>query len=106
MDVVFEDGRRRIAVEVKAVDAEVGDLVRGLFQCVKYLAVLDAEASTRQAQIDCRTVLALGGGLPAHLYPLRAILGIDVREGLGTGDLGELVEDRPGSKPRRSKATV
>ena len=84
VDVVFASKSRRIAVEVKAQDAPVSDLVRGMFQCVKYAAVLDAEARTRQVNLDCRAILALGGILPTDLSSLRATLGIDVRDGLAT----------------------
>ena len=44
LDVLFFDSNRRIAVEVKGASAPVGEVIRGLFQCVKYEAVLDAEA--------------------------------------------------------------
>jgi predicted secreted protein len=83
VDVVFANARQRIAVEVKAVDAPEQDLIRGIFQCVKYAAVLEAEASANQVQIDCRAILALGGALPKNLHPLRATLGVDVHENVG-----------------------
>ena len=82
VDVLFADGRRRIAVEVKASGAPPSELVRGVFQCVKYAAVLDAEAIAEQTDIDCRAILVLGGSLPADLLALRAALGVDVREGV------------------------
>lgn len=87
VDVMFENKSQRIAVEVKAQDAPKADLVRGLFQCVKYAAVLEAEAKAREVDIDCRAILALGETLPVDLSGLRAILAIDVRDGLGTGEV-------------------
>jgi len=83
VDVVFSNHRRRIAVEVKAIGAPTGELVRGLFQCVKYAAVLIAEAKAGQQHVDCSAVLALGGALPPNLESLRLVLGIHVRDGLG-----------------------
>jgi hypothetical protein len=83
VDVVFANARQRIAVEVKAVGAPEQDLIRGMFQCVKYAAVLEAEASADQVQIDCQAILAFGGVLPKSLHPLRATLGIDVHENVG-----------------------
>jgi hypothetical protein len=85
VDVVFSNGRRCVAVEVKPLNAPLGDLARGLFQCVKYSAVLEAESKVSQAQQDCRVILALGGALPAELAATRAVLGIEVRECLGDG---------------------
>jgi len=85
VDVMFSTSRQRIAVEVKAHDAQTGDLVRGLFQCVKYAAVLEAEAKAWQRHQDCRALLAIGGMLPAGLKALRAVLCVDVVESLRTG---------------------
>ena len=87
VDVVFADGRQRIAVEVKASGAPVSELVRGVFQCVKYAAVLNAEASAWQVDIDCRAILALGDALPPGLLALRATLGVDIREKVGMGEV-------------------
>jgi hypothetical protein len=87
VDVMFTNGHQRVAVEVKALDAAVSDLVRGVFQCVKYAAVLDAESRVRQDDIDSRAMLALGGTLPSGLAGLRAILAVDVKDGLGTGEV-------------------
>jgi hypothetical protein len=84
VDVVFSNVRQRIAVEVKAAGAPEQELIRGIFQCVKYAAVLEAEASANQDQIDCRAILAFGGTLPRSLYSLRATLGADVRENIGS----------------------
>lgn len=43
LDAFFENGRRRLAVEVKASHASDAELMRGVYQCVKYRAVLRAE---------------------------------------------------------------
>ena len=82
VDVVFAGQGRRIAVEVKPEGAPVADVMRGVFQCVKYEAVLNAEESMGQCQRDCSTILVLGGKLPNELQALRVTLGIDVREGM------------------------
>lgn len=42
-DAYFDNGRERLAVEVKASNAAAGDMARGVFQVVKYRAVLRAE---------------------------------------------------------------
>ena len=83
LDVFFSDSRRRIAVEVKGASAPACEIIRGLFQCVKYEAVLDAEARVAGSRADCEAVLALGGAFPGELTPLRHTLGVRVFENLG-----------------------
>ena len=83
LDVLFFDKNRRIAVEVKGASAPVGEVSRGLFQCVKYEAVLDAEARVKGSRAYCKAVLALGGSFPGELTPLRHTLGVKVFENLG-----------------------
>lgn len=82
VDVVFTNQHQRVAVEVKAIAAPLSEVVRGMFQCVKYSAVLIAEAKTTQQTTDCFAVLALGGTTPPELGGLRSILGIEVHEQL------------------------
>jgi hypothetical protein len=84
VDVVFSGQGRRVAVEVKPEGAPVPDVVRGLFQCVKYEAVMNAEERMLQSQRECSSILALGGRLRAELSSLRVTLGVEVRESLGS----------------------
>lgn len=42
IDVLFSDGKSFVAVEVKSIRSSQDDLQRGLYQCVKYRAVLEA----------------------------------------------------------------
>ena len=84
LDVHFSDSNRRIAVEVKGASAPVREVIRGLFQCIKYEAVLDAEARVAGSRTDCEAVLALGGSFPDELTPLRHTLGVRVFENLGS----------------------
>ena len=83
LDVLFEDSRQRTAVEVKGRSASRRDIVRGLFQCVKYEAVLGAEARVSGRSLDCEALLALGGVLPKDLVALRHTLGVKVFENVG-----------------------
>ena len=84
LDVLFSDRHRRLAVEVKGASASVGEVIRGLFQCVKYEAVLDAEVRVTGSRANCEAVLALGGSFPGELTPLRYTLGVRVFENLGS----------------------
>ncbi len=82
IDVVFDLPRLVHAVEVKPASAGRSDVARGLFQCVKYRAVLQALASYKHDPRDISVCLALGGALPNALVPLRNSLNVDVYENL------------------------
>ncbi|WDL17324.1 MULTISPECIES: hypothetical protein [Xanthomonas] len=43
LDVLFENGKQRLAVEVKTSKCSEDELMRGVYQCVKYRAILRAE---------------------------------------------------------------
>lgn len=80
LDVSFEREGLWIAAEVKTAQAPEADLVRGLFQCVKYRAVLKAVERVSGGVRDVRAVLVLEGRLPGRLIQLRNMLGVRVYE--------------------------
>jgi hypothetical protein len=82
VDVTFFDAKRIHAVEVKPASSGPPDIARGLFQCVKYRAVLHARAAFELDRRQISVCLALGGPLPATLVPLRNSLNIDVFENI------------------------
>ena len=75
VDVYFKGSA--VAVEVKAGNAAPGELHRGVFQCVKYKAVLEAQqiSDGEVPMADCR--LAIGGRLPDDLRGLCERLGVE-----------------------------
>lgn len=80
VDVLFHNRGEWIGVEVKSARSAQSDIARGLFQCIKYRALLEATQMVAQIPIACRTVLALEGELPQELISLRNTLGVEVRE--------------------------
>jgi hypothetical protein len=56
--------------------------VRGIFQCVKYQAILDAVLLSESKEIDARALLVIEDKLPASLQPLCNLLGVDVIDGI------------------------
>ena len=84
--MLFAGADRLIAAEVKGASAPSTEVVRGLFQCVKYEAVLNAEARATGSAVDCEAVLALGGPMPSSLIRLRHTLGVQVFDNLDTSD--------------------
>ena len=80
LDVLFSHKGKLHAVEVKPTNAPVFDITRGLFQCIKYRAVLEAHGAFEHQSYDVKVCLALGGRLPRELIPLRNSLQVSVFE--------------------------
>jgi len=80
LDVSFQVSAGWVGVEVKSRISSEADLVRGLYQCVKYQAVMRAIEATENRERNARAVLVLEGELPRRLLPLKNILGVTVHE--------------------------
>jgi hypothetical protein len=78
IDVLFSTRRRLLAVEVKPTSSPKEDITRGLFQCVKYRALVEARARFEHDRRDIAAYLVLGGRLPSELIPLRNSLNVEV----------------------------
>lgn len=77
-DVVFKEEVRFLAVEIKSIISNDCDLNRGLFQCVKYQALLRAEQKALKIPPTARSILVTERELPSSLSNLAAILGVKV----------------------------
>jgi hypothetical protein len=84
VDVLFTTRPSIIAVEVKARSSPEADLLRGIFQCVKYRALLGAVVAIEQKEVATLAVLALEGPLPDSLRTIATTLGVQVFENLGS----------------------
>jgi hypothetical protein len=80
VDVYFTYASVRTAVEVKSHISDHADIIRGLFQCVKYQAVLRACIAAENNDDSADAILALEGTLPDNLRSLRNILDVTVIE--------------------------
>lgn len=84
IDVLFRSEHECVAVEVKSsVSNRVADdFKRGIYQTIKYLAVLRAMVMDREYGIcaNLRSVLVLQGTLPAELRSLTKLLSVEVIE--------------------------
>ena len=87
-DVLFQGKRCHIAVEVKSHISDDADLRRGLFQCVKYRAILKACRSLEGGIYEVDVLLAIEGSLPKELIPVRNTLGVKVIENVRVEDAG------------------
>ncbi len=82
LDVSFTSKSVWIAAEIKSSISAEPDIVRGLFQCVKYRAVMEALLVAEARPQVARAILVLGAKLPKSLVPLRNLLGIEVIDGI------------------------
>ncbi|MBP7687962.1 MAG: hypothetical protein KA765_08645 [Thermoflexales bacterium] len=79
-DVLFVHGKDWIIAEVKSRISDTADIYRGLYQCVKYQAVVEAYQIEKGFQPSCRVVLVLENEFPVELIELKNLLGIEVIE--------------------------
>ena len=81
LDVFFElnDGQK-IAVEIKPSTSPDADVLRGLYQCIKYKSILDAEDKVHGEKANNSAILVLGGELSPENRKVRDTLDIKVYE--------------------------
>lgn len=70
----------RFAVEVKPSSAPESDILRGIFQCVKYKAVLEAMRVIEYSNYSCKVLLVIGGSLSSQNRKVAGDLRITVIE--------------------------
>jgi hypothetical protein len=78
IDIVFIDKNTKIGIEVKSKISDIADIFRGLFQCIKYKYLIEAEQIVNNQHPNSRIILALEGQLPRKLIGVKNILGIEV----------------------------
>ena len=81
-DVLFQNSKCRVAVEVKSRISNEADLKRGIFQCVKYRAVLKACRSVEIGNYEVNSILAIEGQLTKDLIKIKNTLGVKVFENI------------------------
>lgn len=82
VDVLFINKDEWIGAEVKSAISTEADLVRGIFQCIKYRAVIEAYQASMNLAQSARVVLVLSGVLPPALVALKNMLGVEVLENI------------------------
>jgi hypothetical protein len=77
VDVLFSDGTNYVTVEVKSCRSNDDDFRRGIYQCVKYRAVKQAEHHPNKAAV--RAILVTERELNEELKARARILGVAVK---------------------------
>ena len=85
VDVLFTQGTRMWGVEVKSAVSQDEDILRGLFQCVKYRALLQAEQAAAGNACFVDVYLACEHEFPAKLLGVAHVLGVECFDRLGIG---------------------
>lgn len=81
IDVYFElYNGSKLAVEIKPSTSPDADVMRGLYQCVKYKVILDAEDKVHGNKSNNSSILVLGGKLSFENRKVKEILGITVKD--------------------------
>ena len=70
IDVVFEHGNAAYLIEVKSVRSNEVDFVRGVYQCVKYRAVFQAQRASVTPNLAIHAILAVEGEPSGHILAL------------------------------------
>lgn len=78
IDVLFIHICKWVGVEVKSRRSSIEDIVRGIYQCVKYHALIDAVQMAEQKRPHTRVVLLLEEQFPTDLLGLKNTLGVEV----------------------------
>ena len=77
LDVYFECSRKKhFAIEVKPKTSPEGDILRGVFQCVKYKSVMDAMRVIDGENYENYPILVLAGEMPKPVKQIACDLGI------------------------------
>jgi hypothetical protein len=98
VDVYFTQTSECIAVETKSKISDVNDITRGIFQCVKYQAVLEASLLARGQKADARAILALEARLPSELISLKNLLGVTIYDNLRPQDDLQILDEQIAKK--------
>lgn len=78
LDVLFVGRKNKhYAIEVKPTSASEGDVLRGIYQCVKYKAVMDAERILSLDNYDNEVLLVIAGKISDANRQIASDLGIN-----------------------------
>lgn len=83
LDVYFQlKNGTQIAVEIKSEISDDADILRGIFQCVKYKHILNAEQKIESQHNPYKSILVLGGTMPSEKMPIAIALRVKYFENI------------------------
>lgn len=78
LDVLFIGKTDWVVAEAKSRISDTADIYRGIYQCVKYNAIVEAYQSEKGLSPSCRVILVLQNKFPKELIELKNLLGVEV----------------------------
>lgn len=75
-DLAFTIGEKIVVAEVKSEISDNADLCRGVFQCIKYRALVGAHQKLKRVIPNGEAILAIGKAAPAKVAPLADALSV------------------------------
>jgi hypothetical protein len=75
-DVAFTIGEKIVVVEVKSEISDDADMCRGVFQCIKYRALIRAHQRLRRVIPNGEAILAIGKSAPSKVRNLAEVLSV------------------------------
>lgn len=88
IDVLFTSAREWVAVEVKAHTSDPIDQQRGVFQCIKYDALVRAVLNLSCPHVRHRVLLVCETAVPDSVATTARLLGVTLQEGNSTSETG------------------
>lgn len=82
IDVSLKNKTKWLAVEVKPIHSPESDILRGIYQCIKYAAVMEAMNNVERRYKEIKAILVLEGNLTGELVRVKNSLGVTVIENL------------------------
>jgi hypothetical protein len=80
IDIVFSNEDRWVGVEIKGRSSPNEDLIRGMFQAVKYAALREAYLKSKPQKGKTEVILVMSAKLTPDWTKLRNLLGVIVRD--------------------------
>lgn len=84
LDVYFILDDTQIAVEIKSSISDNADILRGVYQCVKYDAILNAEQSVKGMHCQVKSLLVLEGEMPISIASDAVALHVEFKDNIKT----------------------
>ena len=76
IDIYFKSSNQIWAIEVKSHISDDADILRGIYQCVKYKAILEAEKAVKKYNSDIHTLLILEREIPQKYWEIAYFLNV------------------------------
>ncbi|MCL8267889.1 hypothetical protein M9Y82_14845 [Leptospira weilii] len=67
IDILFENSKSIVEIEVKSKISNEADIIRGMFQCIKYESPIEAKNRVNGSRKKIRVILALENEFPKNL---------------------------------------